>query len=176
MKKTIGKGKFLRLVRDGNWEFVERANARGVVAVVAITTDRRLILTDQFRPAVGRHVIDLPAGLAGDVVGSEDEEFAVSALRELVEETGYVAKSISHVADCPTSPGLTSEIVSLFVAHDLKKSKAGGGVDGENIEVHLPTIRGIARWLAKQVAAGKLIDGKVYTGLYFAKRRAAKKR
>jgi ADP-ribose pyrophosphatase len=171
ISKVLGRGKFLKLVRDGHWEFVERVNARGVVAVIAVTADRRIILTEQFRTAVGCPVIDLPAGLAGDVQGQEDEELSVSALRELIEETGYVAKKIHHVADCPSSPGLTSEVVSLFLGHDLKRKNSGGGVDGEEIAVHTPLIRGIDRWLAKQASAGKLIDGKVYAGLYFAKRR-----
>lgn len=172
MKKTIGKGKFLRLVLDGKWEFVERTNASGVVAVIAVTKDRRIILTDQFRPAVGRHVIDLPAGLAGDTVGAEDEEFAHSALRELIEETGYDARRLKHVGDCPSSPGLTSEVVSMFVASNLKKVDDGGGVEGEQIQVHTPFLRGIDAWLAKRVAEGTLIDCKVYAGLYFAKRDA----
>lgn len=172
MPKVLGKGKFLQLVRDGNWEYVRRANARGVVAIVAVTEDRRLILTDQFRPAVGHHVIDLPAGLSGDVAGQENEDLAISAMRELIEETGYVAKSLEHLADCPTSPGLTSEVVSLFLASHLRRKSAGGGVEGEQIDVQLPSLRGIDRWLAKQVAAGKLVDPKVYASLYFVKQRS----
>jgi len=172
MPKILGKGKFLHLVQDGNWEYVQRANARGVVAVVAVTEDRQLILTEQFRPAVGRHVIDLPAGLAGDVAGQETEAFATSAMRELMEETGYIAKKLEHLADCPTSPGLTSEVVSLFLASKLRQKSGGGGIEGEQINVLLPSLRGIDRWLAKQVAVGKLIDPKVYAALYFVKRRS----
>lgn len=171
MSTILGTGKFLRLVRDGRWEFVERVNARGAVAIVAVTEDRRLILTDQFRPAVGRRVIDLPAGLSGDVPGEEDEAFAASAKRELVEETGFDARTLQHVADCTSSPGLASEVISIFVAHQIRQEHSGGGVEGEQIEVHTPSLRGIDRWLARQVAEGKLIDGKVYAGLYFAKRR-----
>jgi ADP-ribose pyrophosphatase len=172
MKTILLEGKFLRLVREGKWEFVERVNASGVVAVIAITFDQRLVLTDQFRPAVGCRVIDLPAGLSGDVKGQEHEAFAESALRELIEETGYTAKRLEHVADCPSSPGLTSEVVSLFVASDLQKMNAGGGVEGEEIEVHTPAIRGIDEWLSKQISAGRLIDGKVFAGLYFARRKS----
>ena len=171
MKKDIGKGKFLRLVLDGKWEFVERTNARGVVAIVALTMDRRILLTEQFRAAVGRRVIDLPAGLAGDVAGQEDEAFATSALRELIEETGYSAQQIEHLADCPTSPGLSSEIASFFIARDLHQISDGGGVEGEDIVVHCPTLRGFEAWLAKRVAEGILIDVKVYAGLHFSKRR-----
>lgn len=166
-REVLGKGKFLRLVREGRWEFVERSNARGAVAVIAVTDKREFILTDQFRPAVGRRVIDLPAGLSGDVKGQEDEAFALSALRELIEETGYHAEKLEHLADCPSSPGLASEVISYFFATDVTRVEAGGGVEHEQIEVHAPKLRTIKRWLAGQVSAGKLIDPKVYAGLYF---------
>ncbi len=166
-RTVLGQGKFLRLVRDGVWEIAERINARGAVAVVAVTDVREFVLTDQFRPAVGRRVIDLPAGLSGDIQGQENEAVAVSALRELVEETGFHAESLEHLADCPSSPGLTSEIVSYFLARGVTRVNAGGGVEHEQIEVQTPKLRTIKKWLAGQVAEGKLIDPKVYAGLYF---------
>lgn len=172
--KTIGSGKFLRLVKKGKAEYVERVNARAVVAIVAVTRDRELLLTEQVRASVGCAVIDLPAGLTGDIIGEENESLSESAFRELLEETGYSAKSLTHAADCPMSPGLTSEIVSFFVARGLQKVEAGGGVDDEQIQVHQPALRDIDAWLASQVALGKLIDGKVYAALHFAKRRTPK--
>ena len=175
MSTVLGQGKFLRLVRDGSWEFVERVNARGVVAIVAVTADRRIILTDQFRPAVGRRVIVLPAGLAGDVQGQEDEAFAESAMRELIEETGYSANQLEHVADFPSSPGMTSEVVSLFVARDLlKRTPAAASTVKTLRSIHQRFAESTAGWQPRS-AAGKLIDGKVYAGLYFAKRRGAKR-
>jgi ADP-ribose pyrophosphatase len=156
-------------VREGHWEFAERTNAIGAVAVIAVTKDRRLVLTEQYRPAVGKHVIDLPAGLSGDLAGTEDEDQAVSALRELVEETGFTAKGLKQVASCSSSPGLSSEIISYFSCRNVTKVGDGGGVEHENIIVHTPSLKAITRWLSRQIAAGKLIDGKVYLGLYFAR-------
>jgi ADP-ribose pyrophosphatase len=49
----------------------------------------------------------------------------------------------------------------------VKRLAAGGGVDGEQIDVRTPKLRTIRKWLADQAAAGKLIDSKVYAGLYF---------
>lgn len=166
-RTVLGKGKFLRLVRDGKWEIAERINARGVVAVIAVTDDREYILTEQFRPAVGRLVIDLPAGLSGDIKGQKNEDHAVSANRELVEETGFSAGSLRHLADCPSSPGLTSEVVAYYLADELTRVSTGGGIESEQIQVQTPKLRTIKKWLAEQVAAGKLIDPKVYAGLYF---------
>ena len=166
-RTVLGKGKYLRLVREGRWEFAERINARCGVAVVAVTDQREYVLTDQFRPAVGRRVIDLPAGLSGDVPGQENEAAAVSALRELVEETGFHAEELQHLADCPSSPGLASELISYFYAHRVTRVEVGGGVEHEKIEVQTPKLRSIKKWLAAQVAEGKRIDPKVYAGLYF---------
>jgi len=167
-RELLGEGKFLRLVREGRWEFAERTNAHGAVAVIAVTKDHRLILTEQFRYAVGRNVIDLPAGLAGDVPGQEHAPLAVTARHELEEETGFTAKSMKHVADCTTSPGLTSEVISYFLAKSVTKIGDGGGVDHEQITVHTPSIQSIKAWLSRQIKAGKVIDAKVYIGLYFA--------
>jgi len=163
----LGRGNYLRLIRDGRWEYADRVNARGAVAIIAATSEQQFVLTEQFRHAVKRSVIDLPAGLIGDVVGEEDERSEVSALRELVEETGFHASKLTHLADCPSSPGLTSEIVSYFLARKVTRVSQGGGVEHENILVHTPKIRSIKSWIRKQVSAGKLIDPKVYAGLYF---------
>lgn len=169
-REILGSGKFLRLVKAGRWEFAERTNARGAVAIIAVTKDQRLVLTEQFRPAVSKTVIDLPAGLSGDVAGAEDEAESLSAMRELVEETGYSAKSLKHVASCPSSPGLSSEVISYFFSRQVTKISDGGGVEHEQITVHTPTIASIKSWLSRQIKAGKLIDSKVYLGLYFATR------
>ena len=62
VRKVLKEGKYLRLVKVDGYEFVERTNCRGVVAIIAVTGDERLVLTEQFRLPVGRVVIDLPAG------------------------------------------------------------------------------------------------------------------
>jgi ADP-ribose pyrophosphatase len=168
-RELLGEGKYLRLVRDGRWEIAERTNALGAVAIIAITPDRRLVLTEQPRSAVRRPVIDLAAGLVGDEPDHDGEPLAETARRELLEETGYAAKKMVHLVDCPSSPGLTNEIISYFLANDVKKTQVGGGVAHEKIIVHAPTLRGIRKWLAQQIASGKLIDVKVYLALYFAR-------
>lgn len=166
-RETLGEGKFIRLVRDGRWEYAERNNCQGVVAVIAVTVDDQLILTEQFRPAVGKLVIDIAAGLSGDEPGQHGEALAMSAQRELMEETGYVAKKLTYVADCPSSPGLTNEVVTYFFAKNVRKEGDGGGVSHEQITVHTPSVTTISRWLKRQVKLGKLIDPKVYAALYF---------
>jgi ADP-ribose pyrophosphatase len=164
---VLAAGRFLRLVRRDGWEFVERVRATGVVAIVAVTTAGELILTEQFRPAVAGRVIDLPAGLAGD--GPRTEELATAARRELIEETGYDARRLTLLAQAPTSPGLTTEVVSFFRATGLKKVAAGGGVEGEQITIHAVQLDRMDAWLRRRSRAGIQIDCKVFAGLHFAR-------
>jgi len=167
-RTVLAEGKYLRLVREGRWEIAERTSATGAVAIVAVTTDQRLVLTEQQRVAVGCPVIDIAAGLVGDEPEHAGEPLSETARRELLEETGYAAKTLKHLVTCPSSPGLTSEIVSYFLAKNARKLEAGGGVAHEKIIVHAPKLRGIKQWLNRQAKAGKLIDVKVYAALYFA--------
>ena len=73
---TIAAGKYLRLVRRGTWEYAERLGASGAVCIIAVTDDRKLVLIEQERPAMGGPVIELPAddpGDAGDAAEGEGE-------------------------------------------------------------------------------------------------------
>ena len=86
---THFQGRFLSLVSQNGWEFATRVGSTGVVAIIACTDDDEVLLVEQFRPPVGRNVVEIPAGLAGDITGSESEAFEEAARRELLEETGY---------------------------------------------------------------------------------------
>ena len=102
--ETVAEGKFIRLVRKGTWEYVTRKGVCGIVAMVALTDDGKLVFVEQDRPPVGKRVVELPAGLAGDKAGEEDEALADAARRELLEETGYEALSMVRVAVHVLSP------------------------------------------------------------------------
>jgi ADP-ribose pyrophosphatase len=167
MEEILGQGRFLRLVRRGRWEYCQRKNISGIVVIVAVTDARELVLVEQERPAVARRVIELPAGLAGD--GGE-ESLDVAARRELLEETGYQADRWERLCEVVPSPGLTSEVVTFYRALGLKKGGPGGGDETERIVVHVVPLAGAEAWLRARVAAGLLIDEKVYAGLYFAAR------
>jgi len=173
---VLKQGRRLRLVKDGGWEYVERVGATGVVAIVAVTSADEIVLTEQFRIPVGRSVIDLPAGLAGDAKAYETERLESAARRELEEEVGYTARRFTLLSAAPTSPGLTSEIVTFFRADGLKKTGAGGGIEDENIRVHQVKLASAAAWLRRKIRAGVHIDCKVYAGLYFATQQASRRK
>lgn len=165
MTEVLGEGKFLRLIRENKWEWVQRTKASGVVYIAAMTHAKKVILIEQFRPPLNAKVIELPAGLAGD--GEDVESLALAAQRELLEETGYECKTLTEMGTGPSSAGLTSETVTLFVGKGAKRVSAGGGVEGEDIKVHLIYLADVRRWLAERAAQGVLIDPKVYAGLWF---------
>jgi ADP-ribose pyrophosphatase len=164
--RILGEGKYLRLYDDDGWEYVRRHGANGVVVIVAFTPDNRLVLVEQFRPAVKSRVIELPAGLVGDVTDWQDESLATAAKRELIEETGYDADHFVRLATGPTAVGLSSETVTFFQAQGLRRVGAGGGDDTEEIVVHeveLPTMRA---WLVDKERQGLLVDPKIFAGIY----------
>ncbi|HEV8293678.1 MAG TPA: NUDIX hydrolase [Tepidisphaeraceae bacterium] len=161
--------KYLRLIRANGWEFVQRKNVTGIVGIIALTHDRKLILVEQFRPPVGKNVIEIPAGLAGDTPSARDENLALAASRELEEETGYRAARMTLLASGTASAGLCDEIITLFRAEDLEKVHDGGGDASEEITVHEIPVDQVEHWLNAQLAQNKLVDLKVYSALHFAR-------
>ena len=166
MKTTLCTGKFLALVKEGRWEYVDRLGATGAAIVVAVTSERKLLLVEQYRIPVHARTIELPAGIIGDDLGG-NESPADAAHRELLEETGYATERIETLTTGPASSGLTSEVVTLLLASDLKRVHAGGGVGHENITVHEVPLNEVHDWLDARASEGLLIEPKVYAGLYF---------
>jgi ADP-ribose pyrophosphatase len=165
--ETIASGRFLRLVREGTWEWAERTNARGVVVIVAVTEEGNLLMVEQHRIPIGGAVIEFPAGLAGDEEGAEHEDLSVAAARELEEETGYRPTRMEWLTAGPVSAGMSGEVLTFFRAHGLTRVGKGGGVAGEDITVHEIPLAEAHSWLARRHSEGVMADPKVYAGLYF---------
>lgn len=166
-EKTLYAGKHIRLVQQGKWEFARRTKLSGIVMIVAVTGEGKLLLIEQFRPPVGKRVIELPAGLAGDVAGHEAEELAAAAQRELLEETGYEARQMKAVAAGPPSAGMSDEVITLFVARGLKKTGEAAGDGSEDITLHEVPVDRVPAFLKRKAREGCLIDLKIYGGLHF---------
>lgn len=161
---TLFRGRFLELIKEGKWEYARRVNADGAVMVIAVTQERELLLVEEYRVPLHASTIGLPAGIAGDA-GTESTLHA--AQRELEEESGYRASSWAHVLTGPSSPGLATEMVSFYLASGLQRVTAGGGVDHENITVHRVPLKEVHDWLMDQIGQGKVVDPKIFMGLYF---------
>jgi len=165
--EVLGRGRFLELFDENGWEYVNRHASKGVVVIVATTDDHKLVLVEQARVPVHRRVVELPAGLVGDVSDSASESLEQAAARELEEETGFQASRWHPLVEGPSSVGLSSEVVTFFRASRLTRVSAGGGDHTEDITVHLVPLKNVPSFLSEKVAAGILIDPKVFAGLYF---------
>jgi ADP-ribose pyrophosphatase len=166
-QNILFSGKFLTLIREVHWEYVDRVNATGVALILAVTRDDKILLVEQYRMPVQARTIELPAGLIGDGPGCSNESQAEAARRELLEETGYAANNFEALMTGSSCSGLTSEKMTLFRASGLRRIGEGGGVANERINVHEIPIVEVVSWLETKARTGVLIDPKVYAGLFF---------
>jgi ADP-ribose pyrophosphatase len=165
--EVLGHGRFLRLVRRGGWEFVERLNLTGIVVVAAVSRRRNLVLVSQWREPVQARVVELPAGLAGDHEGQEDESLAAAAARELWEETGFHADRLVPVWAGPPSAGVSGEVMSIFLAEGVQRVGPGGGEEGEGVRTHVVPLSRLDEWCCVVKKLGWVVDPKVLAGVYF---------
>jgi ADP-ribose pyrophosphatase len=160
--------KWLSFHRIDHWDFVRRPYSDQCVGILAITPENEVVLVEQFRIPIQRRVIEIPAGIAGDEPEHAGEPLSGTAARELLEETGYRAGSITELLATPTSAGMTSEFIHLFHAKDIVREHDGGGVAGEEIIVHLVPLPNLRAWLASKQEEGFCIDFKIHAALWLA--------
>lgn len=166
-REVMAEGRWLRMIRQNGWEWVERRSSTGVVVIAALTESGEVLLVEQFRQPLGCRVIELPAGLAGDGAAREDESLVDAARRELLEETGYEAPEFEKMTEGPVSAGMSSETVTFFRALQAHRTGPGGGEDDEDIEVHVIPLDEVEDWISRRAQDGIPADPKVYAGLHF---------
>ncbi len=122
--QTIYSGRILGLRRDtvkisdGKVAIREIVEHGGAVGIVAFTDEGKIILVKQFRKATNKELVEIPAGTL-----ERGEDPIQCASRELEEETGYVASEIKPILSFYLAPGYSTEIMHIFRANDLRKSK-----------------------------------------------------
>ncbi len=126
----------------------------GAVAVLALDGQERVLLVRQYRHPPGRLLWELPAGLR-DVGG---EQPLATAQRELAEETGWRAESWRTLADCFTSPGMTSERIRIFLARGVTEIPAA---ERDFTPVHEEAAMKHA-WVPLGDAAGAVLAGDIH--------------
>jgi len=174
-KKVRWKGSFMSAVeityRDAHgavrtWEAMERVGVGGIVVMVGITPAKTVLIERQFRPPLGRDVIELPAGLV-----DPNETMEQAAKRELIEETGWTAGKLEFLAEGPLSTGASTEIIRTFLCTDLEHTGKAGGDDNEIIEVIEVPLNGVSEFLTQVQKQGTLVDLKVFGLIEMAKRK-----
>jgi ADP-ribose pyrophosphatase len=96
----------------------------GAVAILPITNDGKIVMVEQFRKALERTIVEIPAGKL-----EKGENPLECARRELEEETGYVCEKLDWLISFYTSPGFADEIVHLYVATGLSKKEDAAQLD-----------------------------------------------
>jgi ADP-ribose pyrophosphatase len=157
-EETVWKGRFIDVKTRGRWEYVGRVGGTEAAVVLAID-EGHVLLVEQYRVPLGRACLELPAGLIGDEGEAESAE--ASAARELEEETGYRADTLSAIGTFYASPGMVTECFTLVRAEGLTKVGDGGGTRDENIVVHRVPLDRVADFVAQRRAAGTAIDVKL---------------
>ncbi|HJV33483.1 NUDIX hydrolase [Geomonas sp.] len=147
-------------IGEQGWYTYQIVRHPGGAAILPLHDDGTITLIRQLRPAVGDFMLELPAGRL-----SPDEDPALCAERELVEETGLVASSIVSLGLLHTSPGVFDEIIHLYLATGLSQGEAAPEDYEEIFCVRLPLKDAV-----EMAAEGKITDGKTIAALLRAQR------
>ena len=126
----------------------------GAVAIVALTDEGRICLVRQYRTALGRVTVEIPAGKL-----DPGEDPLECASRELLEETGMLAEKIAYLTSIATSDGFTDELIHIYMATGLSFSKSSPDAD-EFINVDLVEVGE----LVDAVLDGRIEDAKTVVG------------
>ncbi len=168
--EVLYHGKVFDLIVDriqypsGNRGVREVARHPGGAVTVPLFPDRTVLLVRQFRYPLQGYTLELPAGKL-----NAGEDPADAAVRELEEETGWIAGRLEKLTAMYTTPGFCTEVLHIFLATELRQSLQGHRrEEGElGMSVHLlPLEEALA-----MAERGELNDAKTLAGLFLAERK-----
>jgi ADP-ribose pyrophosphatase len=154
--RLVYEGIFLRVKRDraclpdGSIREREFIQHPGAAAMLVLDDDGRVLIERQFRYPMGRVYVEIPAGKL-----DAGEASLQTAKRELLEETGYVAREWAFLTQIHPAIGFADEILDIYIARDLTLQQAQLD-QGEFLEIEWVTLE----WLFGEVAAGRIHDVK----------------
>lgn len=153
---------------NGNVSKREIIKHPGAVAILALTDDNKIVMVEQYRKALEKTIIEIPAG---KLELGEDPE--TCARRELEEETGYGCKEMEWLISFYTSPGFADEIVHLYIAKGLEKKENAASLDeDEFVNLMEITLEEAQAYLKEQ----RIYDAKTaYAVQYLQLQKALKK-
>jgi ADP-ribose pyrophosphatase len=138
------------------WDYVHHKKGGGA-CTVPVLPDGRILLIRQFRPAIDREALELPAG-ARD---SSGEDPAVTAARELEEETGYRPGRMTKLAHILTAIAWCNESTDIYLARDLEPVSSQHLDEAEEIELCIMSLDE----LCSRIFAGEIQDAKTVAGI-----------
>ncbi|MBM4454525.1 MAG: NUDIX hydrolase [Chloroflexi bacterium] len=160
--KVVYEGRALKLrvdtvlKPDGKTTTREIVEHKDCVAVVVLDQKDNVIMVRQYRKAVGKHLLEIPAGSIDD-----GEQPIAAVRRELQEEIGYLPNKIDKLGGFYSTPGYCSEYLHLYMASYLIPSRLEAE-DTEDIKVErVPLSR-----IPDMIASGEICDAKSVAGLF----------
>lgn len=128
-RKLVYRGSIIDFYKDtiqvpnGNvvkWDFIDH---HGAAAVVPVRDDGKILMVRQYRNALDRYTLEIPAGGLNRRPDGEKEPTLEAAVRELQEETGYVAEKVEWLLTIRTTVAFCNEKIDIFVATGLKPGR-----------------------------------------------------
>lgn len=161
-RKLVYHGSIIDYYRDtvqvpnGNvveWDFIGH---KGAAAVVPVTDDGRILMVRQYRNALDRYTLEIPAG----GLNGADEPTKTAAARELEEETGYRSDELEFLISVNTTVAFCNEKIDIYVARNLKSSSQHLDED-EFIDVEPMALE----QLEELIYTGKMMDSKTVAAI-----------
>ncbi len=138
---------------EAKWDFIHHD---GAAAVVPVTAEGKILMVRQYRNALDRYTLEIPAGKLDD----PDEPKIRCAFRELEEETGYRTDRLEYLLSINTTIAFCDEALDVFLARDLQPSEQHLDPD-EEIEVEAWELAD----LLELIYSGKMTDGKTVASI-----------
>ena len=138
---------------QAKWDFIHHD---GAAAVLPVTEDGKILMVRQYRNALERETLEIPAGCRD----SKTEDTAYCAAREMEEETGYRSTNVKHLLSLRTTVAFCDEAVDIFVATDLEVGTRHLD-EAESIDVEIYTLEE----LCDMIYEGKIQDGKTIAAI-----------
>lgn len=165
-REEIYDGAIMKVVRDKvtvprGYSHREVIEHNGAVCMIALTDDKKLVMEKQFRYVIGRAVLEIPAGKIDE--GETDPVNA--AIRELKEETGYVAENIKHLGTLSPSVAYTKELIHVYAMTGLTATGKTDLDEDEALDVLLMDFDEVYDMAAR----GELLDAKTIAAVFMAK-------
>lgn len=142
---------------NGSTTFREVVEYRGAVAIIPVLREDEIVLVKQYRPTIKKWIYEVPAGTL-----EEGEDPRECAKRELEEETGYTPQRLEELFAFYTSPGYSTELLTVFLAEDLKPGKQKLEED-ELLNVEAIPLSKVLEMIFK----GEIVDGKTITSILY---------
>ena len=144
------------LIPNGNTEKWDLIDHKGAAAVVAVLEDGRLLMVRQYRNALERETLEIPAG----GLNGREEPAAQAAQREVEEETGYVCGHMELLNTIYTTVAFCNEKIDIYLARNLKRGRQHLDENEYlNVEVHS------LEELKQMIFEGRIQDSKTICGI-----------